>query len=70
MSLEQVDGMEGAAVETPPNMKICRIHLERSTTESRYEREMGHGHQMTSVAVSASANDSMFAYSVISSLKH
>ena len=57
MSLEEVDGMEGAAVETPLSMEICRIHLERRTTESRYEREMGHGHQMTSVAASASAND-------------
>lgn len=37
-------------------MKIIRIYLERGTTESRYEREIGHGYQMTGAAVSTSAN--------------
>lgn len=68
-SLEDINGMEGVAVETPLSMKSCRIHLERNKTESKYEREMGHGHQITSVAASASANDPMFACSVKSSLQ-
>lgn len=56
MSLEEVDGMKGAAVEPPQSMKMCRIHLERSTAESRYERDVGHGHHMTGVAAPTSAN--------------
>lgn len=61
--------MKSAAFETSLNTKSCRIHLEKNTTAFRYEKEMGHGHQMTSVVELASSNDLMFACSVKSSLK-
>lgn len=53
MSLEEVDGVKSAAVEPPQSTKICRIHLERGTTESRYEKEMGHGYQMIPMDINA-----------------